>query len=150
MDHHRAVLQVRRLDPEADRERLEPVEVAQGKRDVVLAAELQGLADPARDELRALENLTGFRGIGPVLDLQVLDLVERELADLPAQDRAASGTRGPAPGARPRTSAIVSCPAARARPPRRGSCVSAAAIARSVSSVDRSAVGVGTASVKCE
>ena len=57
MEDDRAVLRVGRLDPEPDRERLEPVEVPQGERDVVLAAELQGLADPPLDQLRALEDL---------------------------------------------------------------------------------------------
>ena len=85
--HDRAILPVGRLDPEPDRERLEPVEIPQGERDVVLAAELQGLADPPVDQLRALEGLAGLGGIGPVLDLQVLDLIERKIADLPAHDR---------------------------------------------------------------
>ena len=58
----RAVLEVRRLDPERQRERLEAVEVAQGERDVVLAAEPQALADPPLDELGVLRRLAGLLG----------------------------------------------------------------------------------------
>ena len=147
--HDGPVLPVRRLDPEPDRERVEAVEVPQGQRHVVLAAQLQGLADPPLDQLGALDGLARLRGIGAVGDLEVLDRVEREVADLPGHDRrglrvaidpSEPGLEHPRPV---RAQALeVRLGLLDLRLGRRDR--------RSWSSVESSIVGVGTASVKCE
>ncbi len=85
MKDHRAVLVVGRLDPQGQRERVGAVEVAQGERHVVLAAELERPAHAPLDHLGILRSLAGLRGIGPVDDLAPLEGLEREVADHPGQ-----------------------------------------------------------------
>ncbi len=113
----------------------------QGKRDVVLAAEQQAFAHRP-STIWGLENLARFRGIGLVCHLQVLDFLEREVADLPAHDGGVAmrdrslepGLEHPADRCGPSRSSLSSASLIRR---------SIAAIAWSVSLLDSRAVGVG-------
>ncbi len=83
MQHDGPVLEIGSLDPERDRERLEPVEVAKGKGHVVLTAYAKSFAHASLDHLRTLGDMTGTLRRGQVGDLAAVDGLEREITNQP-------------------------------------------------------------------